>query len=224
MLPTMAAALALGEALALGLASGPACVASCGPVVIPSLLAERAGLRVNLQYLSSFLVTRLLGYLVFAAVAWEIGELMILPASSHAWILALTHVLLGLVLLRYTYSVGRTCSHASSGPRLVTIGAPAGHQVSGAAVLGFLTGVSFCPPFVAAGMRAAEAANILGALVFFAVFFLGTTVWFIPLTGMSWIKRNEAVNIVARMAMALIAVYYLCLGLTSLIGSRGHGY
>ena len=165
------AVFALGQALALGLASGPACVASCGPVVIPSLLAERAGLRINVRYLSTFLATRLLGYLVFATVAWELGALLTLPVSGRLWVFATIHLLLGFVLLWYAYSVGRSCTQACAGSELVTIGAPAGRKVPAAAALGFLTGVSLCPPFVAAGVRAAEAANLVGALVFFTVFF-----------------------------------------------------
>src|SRR5208283_4154665 len=51
----MAASVHFGEALALGLASGPACIAACGPVLVPALLTERAGLRPNAGTLSVFL-------------------------------------------------------------------------------------------------------------------------------------------------------------------------
>jgi hypothetical protein len=107
---------------------------------------------------------------------------------------------------------------------LVTIGAARSHRIPGAAALGFLTGVSLCPPFVAAGVRAAELANLAAALLFFAVFFLGTSVWFVPFVGLGWMKRNEAVTTVARMAMVLIATYYLFTGVTMLLGGTTHGY
>src|SRR5215471_28854 len=138
----MAAAFAFGEALVLGLASGPACVASCGPVVVPSLLAERTGLRINLRYLSAFLGTRLLGYLVFAAVAWQLGSLLSLRPPMRSWVFGLIHLLLACVLVRYAYSVGRACAHSSSNSELVTIAKTGKHRIPGAAVLGFLTGVS----------------------------------------------------------------------------------
>jgi len=220
----MAVPFAFGEALVLGLASGPACVASCGPVVVPSMLAERDGLRLNSRYLSAFLATRLLGYLVFAAVAWEMGALVSFRAPGRMWVFGLIHVLLGCVLLRYAWSAGRACNHSSASHELVTIGGAGKHHVPGAAVLGFLTGVSLCPPFVAAGVRAAAAANVAAAMLFFAVFFVGTSVWFVPFAGMGWIRRNEAVTTVARMAMALIAVYYLVAGLATLIRKGAYGY
>jgi len=220
----MATAFALGEALVLGLASGPACVASCGPVVVPSLLAERSGLRVNGRYLSAFLATRLLGYLLFAAVAWGLGTLASLRLPERSWIFTTIHLLLGCALLVYAYSVGRPCAHGCAGSELVSIGGTSKHRIPGAAVLGFLTGVSLCPPFVAAGVRAAEAASLVAALFFFAAFFLGTSVWFVPFAAFGWVKRNESVTPVARMAIMLIALYYFYAGLTTLIGGKAYGY
>jgi len=213
----MGTGFAFGEALGLGLASGPACVASCGPVLIPSLLAEQTGLRLHARYLSAFLATRLLGYLLFAGVAWEVGALVSLPAPARLWMFAIIHLLLACALLWYAYRAGRACEHSCASSQLVTIGAAGKHPVPGAAVLGFLTGISLCPPFVAAGVPAAEAATVGGAILFFAVFFVGTSVWFMPFAGMGWIRRSEAVLTVARMAMVLIAAYYFLSGLAILI-------
>ena len=220
----MATAFAVGEALVLGLASGPACVASCGPVMVPSLLAERAGLRLNVRYLSTFLGTRLLGYLVFATVAWQLGSLVSLPRPARSWVFGLIHTLLACALLRYAYTVGRACAHSSASSELVTITTARKHRIPGAAALGFLTGVSLCPPFVVAGVRAAQTASMAAALFFFTLFFLGTSAWFVPFVGLGWVKRNEAVTTVARMTMVLIALYYLYLGLTMSIGRSGYGY
>lgn len=219
----MSPSIGIGEALVLGLVSGPACVASCGPVLVPTLLAEHTGLRMNVRYLSAFLGMRLLGYLVFAAVAWQVGTLVSLQSSASPAIFSVIHILLAGVLLRYAYAVGKSCSHASTQPELVMIGSAKKRGIPGAAVLGLLTGVSLCPPFVAAGVRAAEAASMAGALIFFSVFFVGTSIWFVPFAGMGWIRRNESVITVARMAMVLIAVYYLYIGLISLIGRYSHG-
>jgi len=97
----MAGSFILGEALVLGLASGPACLASCGPVLVPPLLAERAGLRLNSRYLSTFLGARFLGYLLFAAVAWELGALVSLPPAPRMILIGVIHVLLACILLWY---------------------------------------------------------------------------------------------------------------------------
>ncbi len=209
---------AIGEALLLGLVSGPACIASCGPVLVPSLLAESSGLRLNLRYLAVFLCSRLIGYLLFAALAWELGLFITLRGPASALLFGLAHIALALVLVRYAYVVGRPCAHAQAAPKLVTIGPATTDRMPGLAVLGLLTGVSLCPPFVVAGVRAAQAANLVTAVLFFAVFFLGTSIWFVPFSGMGWIRRSEAVRTVARMAMVLIALYYLLVGVSTLLG------
>ncbi|HEV2400457.1 MAG TPA: sulfite exporter TauE/SafE family protein [Candidatus Sulfotelmatobacter sp.] len=219
----MAATFSLGEALLLGLGSGPACVASCGPVLIPSLLAERDGLRVNARYLAAFLGTRLLGYILFAAVAWELRTLVPLPAAVHSLAFSLIYLVLGGVLLRYSYSAGKACSHPER-RELVTIGTTMHRRISGAAAIGFLTGISLCPPFVAAAIRAAASPSVAAAVFFFATFFIGTSVWFVPFASLGWIHRNEAVTTVARMTMALIALFYLYIGVMTVIGRNAYGY
>jgi hypothetical protein len=65
---------------------------------------------------------------------------------------------------------------------------------------------------------------VSGALLFFFFFFLGTSVWFMPFISLGCIARNQAVITVARMAMALIALYYATLGIAMLIGRKAYGY
>ncbi len=199
-------------------------MASCGPVLVPSLLTERAGLRLNTRYLSTFLGARFAGYLLFAAAAWELGALVSIPPALRMFLIGLIHILLAGVLLWYAYSAGHACAKSCSGSELVSIGGTGERAISGAAALGFLTGLSLCPPFVAAGVRAAELGSVTAALLFFAVFFLGTSVWFVPFVGLGCVVRNEAVTTVARMAMVLIALYYAYLGVAMLLGRRIYGY
>jgi hypothetical protein len=193
-------------------------------VLVPSLLAEQAGWRVNARCLSTFLGARSLGYLLFAAVAWELGALISLAPAPRMVLIGATHVLIAAVLLWYAYSTGHSCSRSCSSSELVSIGARGKRGVPGAAALGFLTGLSLCPPFVAAGVRAAQLGSVVAALFFFAVFFVGTSLWFVPFVGLGCVARNEAVTTVARMAMVLIAIYYGYLGVTMLIGRKVYGY
>ncbi len=208
----------------LGLSSGPACVAACGPVLVPALLTERTGIRSNGRTLCIFLVARLSGYLLFAAVAWELGTLASRVPASRVLLMGVVNVILAGVLLWYAYSAKHICSRACVEPELVTIGKTERPRIHGAAMLGLLTGLSLCPPFVAAGFRAAQLGSVFQALLFFTLFFVGTSVWFIPYVGLGCVVRNQAVVTVARMAMALIAVYYLVSGIAMIVGRSIHGY
>ncbi len=222
--PRMAAFASFSEALALGLTSGPACIAACGPVLVPSLLTESAGFRPHARYLSIFLSARLLGYMLFAVVAWELGALISLPPASRLLMMGVVYLLLAGVLLWYAISARRTCAQPCADSKLIQIGERKTRGVAGAASLGLLTGLNLCPPFVVAGVRAAQLGSMAAALIFFAAFFVGTSVWFIPFISLGCIVRNQAVITVARMAMALIALYYLSMGIAMLLGKKTYGY
>lgn len=224
MLPHMPASVIFGEALALGLASGPVCVAACGPVLVPSLLTEQAGFKPHVRFLSVFLGARLAGYLLFAAAAWEVGALVSLPPGPRVLLMGAVNVLLAGVLLWYAWSARNLCGSSCANSKLVQIGANKDRKLAGPAALGLLTGLNLCPPFVAAGVRAAQSGSMAQALLFFVFFFVGTSIWFIPFLGIGCVVRNQAVMTVARMAMALIALYYLCMGIAILMGSKAYGY
>ena len=220
----MAAHVLYGDALALGLASGPACLAACGPVLVPSLLAGQSGIVANLRTIAVFLGARLLGYLLFALVAWEVGALASMLIKPHPHLVGGVYVLMAGVLAWYAYAVRRNCAGACLPSKLVTIDGTidksgSGRKgMAGVAALGFLTGLNFCPPFVVAGIRAAELGSLPGALLFFAFFFVGTSIWFVPIAGLGCVVRNQALITVARMTMGLVALYYLALGLYMLLG------
>jgi sulfite exporter TauE/SafE len=220
----MIGAAIIGEAVFLGLASGPACVASCGPVLVPTLLIQRAGRRSNSIYLGTFLSLRFVGYMLFAAIVAALGKLASFSVSTRAIVFGVVHLLLAVALIAYARIAGRACAGQCATPQLVNVGVDPRRATPNAALLGLLTGVSLCPPFVAAGVRAGQLGSFIGAVSFFAAFFVGTSLWFVPFIGMSWIRRNEAVMTVARMAMVLIALYYAYVGLALLMGRSIHGY
>jgi hypothetical protein len=224
-LPRMAASVLMVEALALGLASGPACVASCGPVLVPALLTSDGGVRPNARLLGTFLGARLLGYMIFAVAAWQVGRLAAPGPGPRLMLTGAVDVTLAGVLFWYAFTTKHACgASCSTNEKLVTISAGKDRRMHGAAVMGLLTGLSLCPPFVAAGFRAAQLGSAMLALLFFACFFVGTTMWFAPFAGLGCVVRNQAVATVARMTMALIALYYLILGIAMLIGRHGYGY
>jgi len=212
------------EALVLGFGSGPVCLASCGPVLLPWMAAESRDWRGNAALVARFLAGRLAGYLAFAVAAWLAGVSLPVDARLRALAFGLANLALAL-LLGYEALRSRRAYEAAAPPRaaLVQI-APvtAGRRwpVPTAVSLGFLTGLNLCPPFVAAGIRAAQLTSLPAALLFFAAFFLGTAVWFAPAVAVAPLRRHAAVPTVARIVMTVLAVYYLYLGVLSLATYR----
>ena len=212
----------LAEALALGFGSGPVCVASCGPVLLPWLGAEPRELRMTARLLALFLGGRLAGYLAFAVAAWVVGMAIPLDARNRTLVFGLANFGLALLLGVSAWLPRRVCAKAEQGPQqhLYQIGSANRFRPPAALTLGFLTGLNLCPPFVTAGVRAAATHTLAGALIFFTVFFLGTAVWFLPSLAVSPLRRFNVVPTVARMAMAVLAVYYAYLGIVSVASWR----
>jgi sulfite exporter TauE/SafE len=207
----------VAEALALGFGSGPVCVASCGPVLLPWLGAEPRDLGTTGRLLGIFLGGRLAGYLAFAVVAWAAGLTLPVDLRTRTLVFGLANFGLAALLGLSACFPRRRCAQAveEHGPRLYQIGAAARFRPPTALTLGFFTGLNLCPPFVAASVRAAATHSLAGALAFFALFFVGTAVWFLPSLAVSSLRRFSAIPAVARMTMAALAVYYAYLGVVS---------
>ena len=221
---------AASEAIALGLATGPVCLASCGPVVLPWMLVQPQGVRVHARQLAIFLAARLAGYLLFACAIWSAGQVVSRVWSGRSWVFGGVQVALAAGLLMYAVAwphAGCALRKSSHGEGLVQIGEPPipapRARFTGAVALGFLTGVNLCPPFLVAGVRAAQLPTLTGALLFFVIFFVGTAIWFTPFLSLGVIRRTPSFLLVARMAAVLLACWYGFSGASLLIEKAIYG-
>jgi len=206
------------EAIALGFASGPVCLASCGPVLLPWLAVERTGIQATVCQLALFLGGRLAGYLLFASLAWIAGLAVPVEGSARALVFGTANLLLAGILGWHAWIPRKACPSGREHHEnaLQQIEPEVKSRTPATLMLGFLTGLSLCPPFIAAGIRAAETSSLPGALLFFLLFFAGTAVWFLPAVAISPLRRIPAAATVARMVLGLIAIYYAYLGIISL--------
>lgn len=208
-----------GAALALGLATGPVCLASCGPAVVPWVLGLPEGVGGHARQLALFLAARLGGYLLFGTAAWFAGE-----AVPRAWTPGLFGAIqLALAVALAAYALGwprRRCGDGACAAPLAKIETPTGNR--SALALGFLTGINFCPPFLAAGAQAAESRSLFAALLFFAVFFVGTALWFVPLASLGFVRRTMELRWVARLSAGFVALWYGVTGAALFMGGL-HG-
>jgi hypothetical protein len=211
----------------LGLSSGPACLAACGPALLPLLVAERRTPAGSAVLLTTFLSGRLAGYLAFAALAWMTSASLPVNPRAHSLIFGAAYCGTAVILAAYAAGLRRrphTCAGCTEGcgnPRTVRLRKHFGGFAP--AILGLFTGLNLCPPFVAAAVRAAEAASLASSLLFFTLFFAGTAVWTLPAVAAGLLERFEAASFVARLTMGLMALYYGYLGALSIGWRLFHG-
>jgi hypothetical protein len=199
----------------LGLANGTTCLAYCAPVLVPFLLGEGRGVRQNWAVLAQFLGGRLGGYLLFALLAWLAGRLLGGIESYRGLVFGSVYICLAALLVYYGLrKPPEICAGASRGAQAWLARWPALLPLG----LGFLTGLNLCPPFLLAFTGAASARSLLGSLLFFATFFIGTSLYFLPFPFLGALRGHTALRTIGRLASALVALYYLVYGIILLAG------
>jgi hypothetical protein len=192
------------------------------------MLVQPQGVRGHSRQLFLFLAARLAGYLVFACAVWLVGSAIprAIPRAwtGRSWLMGGIELLLAAALV--VYAAGwphRQCVVVKSTSALTQIGEAPVPKRSGALALGFLTGINLCPPFLVAGVRAAQLAHLSAALLFFVCFFAGTAIWFFPFLSLGFLKRTPAIVTVARMVAVLLACWYGFSGVSILIERTMYG-
>jgi len=205
----------------LGLATGPYCFAACAPFLVPYLCAEgRPAFGDNLKTLARFLAGRLLAYLIFGAAVGALGAAVSdsVPAWLPAAALALSALLMLLCAGRKEIRPAGTCGTSDTAdaavksfPRLSWCLA-AGRWATPQRVplvLGFLTGINVCPPFLTGMVAVLALGSAPGGAAFFAAFFAATSFYLLPVLGVwPWLSSARA-QAVGRAALLLAGLWYL---------------
>jgi sulfite exporter TauE/SafE len=202
----------------LGLSNGAACLATCAPVLIPYLLGEGKSIARNFWLTGQFLFGRLIGYLLFAILAWTVSSAILRDANLRGLIIGTAYVLFSGLLIFYGFfkktdaSCKAQCSEnryrqwTTLWPALLP------------AAAGLATGLSFCPPFLLAFTGAAEQTSLWASLLFFFSFFLGTSLLFVGAPFVGLFNRFSVLQIIGKMAAGLMGLYYLYSGVILLLG------
>lgn len=212
------------EGFILGLTTGTYCVTACAPVALPLVFAEesdpaqpaRKALATGAARTGIFLLGRLVAYV---AVGFALGAVGAYAAGFADPGLARAGIRIAAVVSGIVLLVGGLARNFTKG-KLCELARRAYRPESGLFIAGLATGLSLCPPFFAAAARVfgGAASGPLEGAAFFALFFLGTSVWFIPLLGVPFAVRKAPVLVmVARAAMLLLGVYYI--GIVGLLGT-----
>ncbi len=205
----------LTEGLLLGIASGGACLAYCAPVLVPYLLGEGNTVRGSAAAVGGFLTGRLTGYLLFAILAWVTQRTIVESLPRRTALVGIITIALALLLIAYGIADRfKRCQIASA--CAVLNKTHLSHPLLLPLLLGLLTGISLCPPFLMAFGNAAQLPSLGQSLLFFTAFFAGTSVYLAPLPLVGRAGRHEVVRIVGRLTAGVVGLFYLYSGILSL--------
>lgn len=189
-----------------GLSVGAFCLTSCFPFMGAVFGAETRSLSKNCLILLEFLAGRLLGYLCFGLIAGHLGE-----RFDPKWLRLATDVsfiLLSLVLFLYLAGLVREKKGCGTPPWLKT---------RSPVVMGFLTGINLCPPFLLSVTYVFAQHSALYGMAYFALFFLTSSIYFLPLVFVGLASRAQEFRKMARLSGFLVAAIFFIYGIYSIL-------
>jgi len=202
----------------LGLANGATCLAYCAPVLVPYLLGEGKNIKENMSVLCQFLIGRLLGYLMFAIAAWFAKSYLTTLSINQELLLGMAYTMLSTVLFVYSRTTAPTTACAAHSLKGLTNQVTAKYPTMMPLLMGLLTGLNLCPPFLLVFVNAIATQTLSQNILYFLTFFLGTTVYFLPTPFLGILKHFPPLKSIGKMAAILMSAYYLYTGIIMMIG------
>ena len=203
--------LVLIEGFSLGLSTGVYCLSACAPLVVPFIMAESdRGWGKNAWLVGQFLLGRLVAYILFAIVVSLVG--MQFTGPGPVWLMPAAFLAGGLIMLLYTGM--RDAPHFG----LCAVAAKFLPVSRLPIVLGFVVGINVCVPFVNAMLRVLELRSVGLSVLYFCTFFLGTSVYILPLVLVTPFARIERLKSIGRLACILSGLWFCGVGIAGLMG------
>ena len=80
-------------------------------------------------------------------------------------------------------------------------------------LLGILTGLNLCPPFLAAIIGATHTGSVAGSIIYLSAFFVGTVVLFPIMIFFGLLSKIDSVKNIALICMMISGVWFVLKGL-----------
>ena len=195
------------QPLVAGLSVGAFCLTRCFPFMAPLVAAEDRPLHRNLFIVLEFLTGRLAGYLCFGILAGWLGE-----RFGSRWLKLgtdLSFILLSIVLVFYLLGLIREQGLFCRASTFFRTRSPA--------LMGFLMGINICPPFLLSVLYVFAQKSPFYGMVYFALFFLASSVYFLPMIFIGMLASTRDFRKIARWSGFLTAFLFFSYGIYSLL-------
>ena len=205
------------DSFILGISSGSACLATCGMVMFPYLMAGEAGVKKIIIDLSLFLLTRFVIYFMLATVAWFFGQAFFNNPVVRNIIPGILYIVFAVLLVWYSFDKNRNPAcpakiiKSVTDRRLVPI------------LLGVVNSLGFCPALFLILTKSAIQVTLAQSYIAFLAFFVGSSLWFLPLPLAGKIRKKEVLRNIGILATGLAGIIFMIKGLTNLIGGIING-
>lgn len=181
-----------------GLSTGVYCLGICLPIFVPLLMADKQNLKSSFRIVLEFSLGRLIGYLLFGGLIGFFGK--VIEYQLIHQLVALAMGATGMVLVFYAFGflkLGHKACKLFFGKFKIPI------------ILGFLTGINICPPFLASLTYVFNLRNIINSLLYFVSFFIGTSCFIIPAGFLGLFSEDSLLQKIARISGIFVGLYFV---------------
>ena len=193
----------LSEGFGLGIATGLTCLTTCSPIYIPFLLSEKRSIWNSFLKVMEISAGRFIAYTAFGAIAGLAGSTI--SGINREIFTAIAYIMISTYLLVTAYR-----THQKSKMCVIP---KFSKFTQNAFLLGFITGINFCPSFLLAISGAISIGGASGGALLFIGFFGGTTIYLIPLIFVGGISKIKRMQGVAKWLSVMIGIYFLFVGI-----------
>ncbi len=198
------------EGLLLGLSSGVYCLGTCLVFFMPYLLAEgRQNVFENFRKIALFMLGRFVAYILFALLMGFISVTHRNIFSAKFSYFSL--IIASLLMLFYSFT------RSFPGSRFCMVHLPKFNLVRMPFFLGVFSGLNPCLPFLTGVSRLWTLQSVFQGVILFTGFFLGTSLYMIPLISVSYLNRIERVRQIGLILTGITGAWFLFVGLSAVI-------
>ena len=193
------------QAVFAGLSLGIFCLSYCFPFLATFIASKPRELKENSSLIFRLIFGRLLGYMLFGLIFGYLGEKLQSPILTIITDLSL--ILISIILILYLCGLIKqqeTCLAQK-------------FQNRNALVMGFLMGINFCPPFLVSIPYVFSLHSTLLGVVYFLIFFVVSSVYFLPMIFMGMLAKIKEFQTVARISGFICACIFIIYGSYSII-------
>ena len=205
------------DSLILGLSSGSACIATCGMVMFPYLMSGSAGVKKIALDLTLFLMTRFLVYFILATLSWYFGQALFSNPVVRNIVPGILYMVFAVLLI--WYSISKNSNPDCPAKILKTVN---NHRLV-PILLGIVNSLGFCPALFIILTKGATQGTLIQSYVAFLAFFIGSSLWFLPLPLVGKIRKKEVLRNIGILATGLAGIIFMIKGLTNIIGGILNG-
>jgi sulfite exporter TauE/SafE len=190
----------LYEGLGLGLTTGTLCMITCAPIYISALLQKEQDFKKATFAILQMSLGRFISYAAFGALTGSIGAMTTQYFDKDYFVIA-SYILISGYLIYSAFIQGKKEKGMCPAKKY-------SNSAANPLLLGLLTGISLCPSFALALTRAFDTGGATGGVMLFSGFFVGTTLYFIPFSFLSFLTKKKIFRVIGIITSIFVAVYF----------------